>query len=87
MNIEHLHINGFGRIHNRELELSDGVTILYGRNEAGKSTTLQFIRSMLFGIPSRGNLAERYEPLQGGVHGGILTARGSEGSGWRIRRR
>lgn len=86
MRIEHLHINGFGRLHNKELDLVDGVTILYGRNEAGKSTMLQFIRSMLFGIPSRGNPAERYEPLHGGLHGGILTARDGEGSVWRIRR-
>lgn len=86
MRIEHLQIHGFGRLHNREIELSEGVTILYGRNEAGKSTTLQFIRSMLFGIPSRGNPTERYEPMQGGLHGGILKARDSNGALWTIRR-
>lgn len=36
MRIEHLHINGFGRLHNREIHLTQGVTVLYGRNEAGK---------------------------------------------------
>ncbi|WP_339246964.1 AAA family ATPase [Paenibacillus sp. FSL F4-0243] len=86
MRIEHLQIHGFGRLHNREIELSEGVTILYGRNEAGKSTTLQFIRSMLFGIPSRGNPTERYEPMHGGLHGGILKARDSNGALWTIRR-
>lgn len=86
MRIEHLQIHGFGRLHNREIDLSEGVTILYGRNEAGKSTTLQFIRSMLFGIPSRGNPTERYEPMQGGLHGGILKARDMNGGLWTIRR-
>jgi uncharacterized protein YhaN len=86
MRIEHLQIHGFGRLHNREIDLTDGVTLLHGRNEAGKSTTLQFIRSMLFGIPSRGNPTERYEPMQGGLHGGILKARDINGSLWTIRR-
>lgn len=86
MRIEQLQINGFGRLHHRDLHLSDGVSVLYGRNEAGKSTTLQFIRSMLFGIPSRGNAADRYEPLQGGLHGGILKARDKHGELWTIRR-
>ncbi|ULO05681.1 AAA family ATPase [Paenibacillus sp. 19GGS1-52] len=86
MNIEQLKISGFGRLHNREIELAEGVTVLYGRNEAGKSTMLQFIRSMLFGIPGRGNPRERYEPVQGGLHGGILTARDRDGGSWTIRR-
>ncbi|MEK8212956.1 AAA family ATPase [Paenibacillus sp. FSL L8-0463] len=86
MKIQHVQIGGFGRLHNRELELQEGVTVLFGRNEAGKSTTLQFIRAMLFGIPTRVNLAERYEPAQGGLHGGMLTANDGQGGLWRIRR-
>lgn len=86
MMIQQLQIGGFGRLHNRELELKAGVTVLYGRNEAGKSTTMQFIRAMLYGIPSRVNPAERYEPAQGGIHGGMMTAMDEEGALWRIRR-
>jgi len=86
MKIQRLEISGFGRLHDVELELGDGVTVLYGRNEAGKSTLLQFMRSMLFGIPARSNLAERYEPALGGVHGGALSARDAEGGSWRIQR-
>lgn len=65
MKIEAVRIGGYGRLARRELELNEGVTVLFGRNEAGKSTTLQFIRAMLYGIPGRANSAERYEPLQG----------------------
>ncbi|WP_410511786.1 AAA family ATPase [Paenibacillus sp. BR2-3] len=86
MKIQHLEISGFGRLRNVEVELGDGVTVLYGRNEAGKSTLLQFMRSMLFGIPSRSNPLERYEPAQGGIHGGTLTARDGEGGSWKIHR-
>ncbi|WP_379153711.1 AAA family ATPase [Paenibacillus sp. sgz5001063] len=86
MRIEELQIGGYGRLYNRELKLDTGISLLYGRNEAGKSTTLQFIRAMLFGIPGRANALERYEPAQGGQHGGMLVARDREGALWRIRR-
>lgn len=86
MKIDSLRIGGYGRLAQREIGLSEGVTVLFGRNEAGKSTTLQFIRAMLYGIPGRGNPAERYEPLQGGTHGGVLEARDETGAVWTIRR-
>ncbi|WP_341347278.1 AAA family ATPase [Paenibacillus sp. FSL H3-0469] len=86
MKIDSLRIGGYGRLAQREIGLNEGVTVLFGRNEAGKSTTLQFIRAMLYGIPGRGNPAERYEPLQGGTHGGVLEARDESGALWTIRR-
>lgn len=86
MRIQRLEIGGFGRLHSRELELASGLTVLYGPNEAGKSTLLQFIRAMLFGIPGRNYPAERLEPVHGGLHGGILTARDAKGNAWSIRR-
>lgn len=86
MNITQLHIGGFGRLHDRELELGEGVTVLYGRNEAGKSTTLQFIRAMLYGIPGRSYPAERCEPLHGGQHGGKISIEDKNGVEWSIRR-
>lgn len=54
MKIDSLRIDGYGRLAQREIGLNEGVTVLFGRNEAGKSTTLQFIRAMLYGIPGRG---------------------------------
>ncbi|WP_405110794.1 AAA family ATPase [Paenibacillus sp. FSL K6-1217] len=86
MKIDVLRIGGYGRLAQREIGLNEGVTLLFGRNEAGKSTTLQFIRAMLYGIPGRANPAERYEPLQGGTHGGVLEARDETGALWTIRR-
>jgi uncharacterized protein YhaN len=37
----------------------------------GKSTLMAFIRAMFFGFDKRGT-AKRYEPLNGGSHGGSL---------------
>jgi len=86
MRLEKLQIQGFGRLEHKEIELKGPVTVLYGPNEAGKSTLLGFVRAMLFGIPSRTYGAMRYEPLRGGAHGGMLTLRDSEGSLWTIER-
>ncbi len=45
-----LRINNFGKFHNRELELKPGINLIYGENEAGKSTVHTFMKGMLFGI-------------------------------------
>ncbi|MDF2537521.1 MAG: hypothetical protein K0S76_542 [Herbinix sp.] len=45
-----LKLNYFGRFHNREIDLKPGINIIYGENEAGKSTLHTFIKGMLFGI-------------------------------------
>lgn len=86
MRLEKLQIQGFGRLEHKEIELKGPVTVLYGPNEAGKSTLLGFVRAMLFGIPSRTYGAMRYEPLRGGAHGGMLTLRDNAGSLWTIER-
>ena len=43
MKIHKLKINAFGNIENKEIELSEGINVVYGKNEAGKSTLLKFI--------------------------------------------
>lgn len=43
MKLLELHINGFGKIHDRTISFSDGINVIYGRNEAGKSTLHTFI--------------------------------------------
>jgi len=45
-----LKLNYFGRFQNKEIELKPGINLIYGENEAGKSTVHTFIRGMLFGI-------------------------------------
>ncbi len=45
-----LRMNHFGKFHNYELELRPGINLIYGENEAGKSTVHTFMKGMLFGI-------------------------------------
>lgn len=80
MRIEFIHVKGFGALQERTHQLEAPVTVFYGANEAGKSTLMGFVRAVLFGFPSRANAAERYEPPQGGPHGGTLVLRDHAGS-------
>ena len=74
-----LHLKGFGKFHDRTISFTDGINVIYGKNEAGKSTMHTFIRGMLFGIqPQRGrasknDLYSKYEPWEnGGTYEGSL---------------
>ena len=72
MNIDHVYIDGFGDHGATSLpRFETPVTILYGPNEAGKSTLLAFIRMVLFGFPRRG-AADYFPPRAGGSHGGRI---------------
>lgn len=66
----------FGCLNNSTLELKDGLNIIQAPNESGKSTWLAFLRSMLYGLPSRerGPLAEknRYAPWNGATMKGRI---------------
>ncbi len=73
MKIRGLHIDGFGVFNDMGLEdLSRGLTVFLGSNEAGKSTCLAFFRHTLFGFPDGRSKEPAYEPLRGGTHGGRL---------------
>lgn len=70
MKLETLNLTNFGRFRGEKLELGDGINVIYGENESGKSTVHTFIRSMLFGMRrGRGRAAgnddyTRYEPWE-----------------------
>ena len=44
MRLLDLHIDGFGKFHDRDIAFEDGINVIYGKNEAGKSTLHTFIR-------------------------------------------
>ena len=50
MKINKLKINAYGKLKEKEIDLKDGINILYGKNEAGKSTILKFIVNSFYGI-------------------------------------
>ncbi len=66
-------IDGFGLFHQEECrDLGDGLTVVLGPNESGKSTMIAFVRGVLFGFPDRRSRDPQYPPLHGGRHGGRL---------------
>src|SRR5262245_10572972 len=82
MKIEGIHIDGFGVWNDTTWNpLSPGMNVFHGANETGKSTLMGFVRAILFGFDKRGS-SGRYEPLNGGTHGGWLDL---EVQGRRIR--
>lgn len=50
MKLKKIQINGFGNLENREIELKDGINLIYGNNESGKSTFTSFIKCIFYGI-------------------------------------
>lgn len=58
MKINYLKINGFGKIENKEIELSERINLIYGKNETGKSTLLKFISGMFYGVSKNKNKKE-----------------------------
>lgn len=55
MKIKRLEINSFGKLKNVNINLDERVTVITGKNEAGKSTIASFIKYMLYGFTSSRN--------------------------------
>lgn len=79
MKLLDLYISGFGKFHDRSFTFDNGLNIIYGKNEAGKSTLHTFIRCMLFGLErgrgraARNDTYSKYEPWDNkAVYGGRL---------------
>ncbi|MGP4116610.1 AAA family ATPase [Levilactobacillus zymae] len=72
MYLKTLTLFGFGQFHDRTFDLTPGLNVLLGPNEAGKSTITQFITAILFGFPTKKHPELRYEPLDGSQFGGSL---------------
>lgn len=68
MKITEIQIKNFGKLHNITMRPLPGLNVIYGENEAGKSTMQRFITSMLFGLEKqRGKSGkndnyQKYEP-------------------------
>lgn len=50
MKINNIKINAYGNIENKDIDLKDGINVIYGENESGKSTLLSYITNILYGI-------------------------------------
>ena len=54
MEIENIKINSYGNLKDKELELNK-FNIIYGKNESGKSTLLNYIKNSFYGISKNKN--------------------------------
>ena len=79
MKIKKIHVSAFGKLTNLTVDFTDGFNVLFGVNEAGKSTLMSFIRVMFYGFNSnarRTNLTdndrERYRPWHSQLNGGTI---------------
>ena len=72
MIINRLILKNFGKFQGKEIELKEGINILFGENESGKSTIHAFLQSMLFGMKrgrgkaSKTDIYSRYMPWENG---------------------
>ena len=53
MQLKSLHIVSFGGLRNRDIELSEGVNVIEGANEAGKTSAAMFIKFIFYGLSSK----------------------------------
>ena len=84
MKIRQLHINRFGHFSECDLVFpGDGLQVIYGPNEAGKTTLLEFLRGLLFDFPTR----TPYDFGGQGEMAGVATLELRDGRAVELRRR
>ncbi|MFN5275115.1 MAG: ATP-binding protein, partial [Planctomycetota bacterium] len=86
MKIRDVQIDGFGVWSGLSVDsMPEGMTVFYGPNEAGKTTLMNFLRTMFYGFtPER--RARYLPPVHGGKPGGAMRVTGP-GGGYEIARR
>ena len=84
MKIRQLHINRFGHFSECDLVFpGEGLQVIYGPNEAGKTTLLEFLRGLLFDFPAR----TPYDFGGQGEMAGVATLELRDGRAVELRRR
>lgn len=80
MIIKKVNIQSFGKLKSFELDFTQGINIIYGENERGKSTIQNFIKAFLYGLPSKKekgssySLREKYSGINGeGISGELIV--------------
>ncbi|HET8776427.1 MAG TPA: AAA family ATPase [Candidatus Limnocylindria bacterium] len=86
MRFERIELDGFGRFHEAAWTLPDGLTVIRGDNEAGKTTFLNAVRALLFGFEATRDGRTWYPALAGGRRGGRLVLRTADGERWVVER-
>ncbi|MFM8397202.1 MAG: AAA family ATPase, partial [Pirellula sp.] len=86
MKIRDVQIDGFGVWSGLSVDsMPEGMTVFYGPNEAGKTTLMNFLRTMFYGFTTE-RRARYLPPVHGGKPGGAMRVTGP-GGGYEIARR
>ena len=85
MKIQEIYIQSFGGLRERSFRFADGVNVLEGPNESGKTTLAAFIKYIFYGPGQKGS-ADRTRYLTGAKSGGWLTFTADNGTHWQIER-
>jgi uncharacterized protein YhaN len=73
MRIKEMYIYGYGKLTDLHISSFSSFQVIYGENEAGKSTMMAFIHGVLFGFPTKQQSELRYEPKNHLKYGGKLV--------------
>lgn len=80
MLIREIDIRAFGKLRDKKISLEEGLNVIYGLNESGKTTIHSFIGGMLYGFLKPGVKSaiynpehSKYTPWFGEAYGGRLT--------------
>ncbi len=77
MYIKNIFIDGFGKFVEQSFSFNRNINLIFGKNESGKTTLINFIFAMLFGFKdSNGEIVEQYykfKPWNHKFYGGSLT--------------
>lgn len=85
MKLTQLHVDGFGQLVDRTIDFSPGLTIVYGENEAGKSTLARAIVATLYGV-GRKEERDAWRPWSGARYATILRYRLATGEAIEVQR-
>lgn len=90
MKIKSINVTSFGKFKNYQLNFSDGFNLIYGENENGKTTLMDFIRMMFYGSKNANkagyiNPRKRYAPWDSSAMSGSIDFE-HEGKNYRLER-
>ena len=85
MTFESLYIKSFGKLSGKSITFADGVNIIEGGNESGKSTICAFIHFIFYGLPPKAQDKLRYISWESSLAAGSITVKDATGR-YRIER-
>lgn len=89
MKIKNIKVNAYGNIENKDINLEEGINIIHGANESGKSTLLNYIISIFYGISRNkdGKVLsdyEKYKPWNSNEFSGRISYKLENGEEYEI---